>query len=58
MGWDGHDFGIFTVSTDSHGGERERMANEQLENLRKDIADFIAAMEKKYNIDGVIRLYA
>lgn len=57
MGWDGYDFGLFTVSVDSHGGERERMGELKLAELRPDILKFCQEMEKKYNIEDVIKLY-
>lgn len=57
MGWDGHHFGIFYVSTDSHGGERERIAEQKLEELREDIRNFVEEMEHLYNIPGIIQLY-
>lgn len=57
MGWDGHNFGIFSVLTDSHGGERERLAKLKLEELKEDIKNFVEEMERLYNIDGIIKLY-
>lgn len=57
MGWDGYDFGLFSVLVDSHGGEREKEGEKKLAELRADILNFCQEMERKYNIEGVIKLY-